>query len=666
MPNGYHDKVLWVDLSSGKIKEESYGEELYRKFLGGYGLGAKLIWDRQKGSGIDALGEENILGFCPGLLTGTGALFAGRYMAVGKSPLTGTWGDANSGGFFSLEIKKCGYDGIFFTGRSEKPVYLLVADGKSKLKDASKLWGKDTIETEEAIRAAEGNKKIRVAAIGESGERCSLISGIVNDRGRIAARSGLGAVMGSKRLKAVALAGTGKIEVAGRAEIKDLNKKYLAYIKRTERLQRYLSGSVANWTGRILRVSYFHMRQPWFLWRELLRKFGTGGITSMSSESGDTPVKNWGGAGFRDFPLGSHAGRLGGDQVLMRQKKRYACQSCPVGCGGIVDYDDGRYKVADGHKPEYETVAAFGTLCLNNDLGSIFHLNEVCNLAGIDTISAGVSAAFAIECFENGLLTSKDTDGLQLTWGNSKAIVELVEKMIRREGIGDLLADGVRVAAEKIGKGSERFAIHAGGQEAPMHDSRYDPGFGLAYEAEPTPGRHTIASNTYIELMALEKKYPEMKAAATLIPKSKKYAVSGKAREQAIQSNFVQASNSLGMCIFGLQIGPGIPLFEWTNAATGWDFTDHEYLETGERIQTLRHAYNVREGVKPTDTALAERATGRPPLTYGPNKNITLDQETMVREFYAYYDWDYETGRPSKTRLERLGLKEVEKELHKP
>ena len=658
MAKGYMGKILWVDLTNRKVEEQAVEEDHYKKFLGGYGLGAKVIWDRQKGSNIDALGPDNILGFTPGLLTGTNALFSGRYMVMGKSPLTGGWGDANSGGYLSIEIKKCGYDGIFFSGISEDPVYLSVRDGKAELKSAQAHWGTDAIAVEDAIRAELGDAKAKVAAIGGAGEKLSLISGIVNDRGRIAARSGLGAVMGSKRLKAIALNGSGKIDIADEKRILALNKEYLVKFNKTQKLERYLSGKLLPRVGRLLGISPVQTRMDAFLWRELVRKFGTGGITAMSSESGDSPVKNWGGVGFRDFPLGTHSSRISGDRVLDFEKKKYNCQACPLGCGGIVDYKDERYDIRDGHKPEYETTCALGTLCLNNDLGSLFYLNEECNKAGIDTISTGSVAAFAIECYENGILTKVDTDGLELTWGNTEAIVGLVEKVIAREGIGDLLADGVKVAAQKIGSGSERFAIHAGGQEVAMHDSRFDPGFGLSYQAEPTPGRHTIASHTYIELMEMDRISPEAQKVAAVFKKLRSQDYTAKVPLQVIQSNYVQACNSLGMCIFGLQTGP-IPVFEYSNAATGWHLSNTEYLEIGERIENIRQAYNVREGIKPADMKLAERAVGRPPLTEGPNKGITLDIEKMVAVFYREHDWDVETGRPSKARLEALGLKEV-------
>ena len=325
MAKGYTGKILWADLSNGSLTDEPIGDDIYQKYLCGYGLGAKVVWDKQKGSGIDPLGEENILGFVSGLLTGSGAFFSGRYMVVGKSPLTGTWGDANAGGYFSPEIKKAGYDGIFFVGKAEKPVYLQIADGKAELKDASHLWGKDSIETEEIIREETGVKKMRVAAIGESGEKLSLISGIVNDRGRIAARSGLGAVMGSKKLKAVAVSGKKRPELHDKKLVMELNKKFLAELNKTEKVGQRFSGSLLNWAGKLMRKAPVSIRQDAPLWREILRKFGTGGITTMSSESGDTPVKNWAGAGYYDFPMSTHSHLLGGDKVIHYEKKKYHC-----------------------------------------------------------------------------------------------------------------------------------------------------------------------------------------------------------------------------------------------------------------------------------------------------------------------------------------------------
>lgn len=664
MPGAYMGKILWVDLSSQKIHEEEISEEIYKRFLAGYGLGAKIIFDRQKPK-VDPLSEESILGFVSGLLTGTGALFVGRYMVVGKSPLTGGWGDSNSGGYFAPEIKKAGYDGIFFTGKSAKPVYLLIKDNKIELKDASHLWGKDAIETEEAIKKETGEPRLQVACIGQSGEKLSLISGIVTDRGRLAGRSGLGAVMGAKRLKAIAIKGNKSIPVHNREEMLKLNKKFLNAFQKAEFLAKSPTLSkIVKFAGKAMRVLPIQMRMDAVMWRNILKRYGTSGITAMSAESGDTPVKNWKGSGYYDFPISEKSYKISDENVIKYQVKRYACYACPLGCGGIYKIKDGPYPIEESHKPEYETLGSFGTLTLVDDLYTLAKINDMVNRAGIDSISCGSVVAFAMECFENGIITEKDTGGIKLTWGNAEAALKLTEKIIHRDGIGDILADGVKRAAERLGKGSEKFAIHAGGQELPMHDSRFDPGFGIAYSGEPTPGRHTIASFTYAELGNLEQKFKSAKKISMFYSKSRKYEPEGKGKLTALVSKYYTAGNGCGFCIFGLQVGGNIPAFEWVNASTGWDYSNDDYLVTGERIWTLRQAFNVREGIHPKQLVMAERAQGKPPLEKGPLAGVNLDMETMLKEYYEEFGWDWEKGLPHIERLDSLGLDEVKKSLY--
>lgn len=564
MAGGYTGKYCIINLTDGSTKTVEPSEAFYKKYLSGYGLGAAVIMERQK-PGVDPMSPENYLGFCSGLLTGTKAFFSGRYMVVGKSPLTGGWGDANSGGFLSQELKRTGYDAIFFTGAAEKPVWIDITDEKIEIKDASDLWGKDIIETEELIRKELGEKKVQVACIGIAGEKRSLISGIATDKGRIAARSGLGAVMGSKNLKAVAFHGKYKVPVANPEAIKEMNKKFMAAynktplpVKITIKLLNFMSKNILPRTGMMGKP------QPELV-RELYKKYGTPGITLISAMSGDMPIKNWSGACVTDYSYES-AIKGHGDNVVKYQKKRYSCQSCPLGCGGIIDVEKGKFKGKQVHKPEYETIGAFGGLLLQDDFDAIIEQNEICNLAGIDTISTGGAVAFAIECFENGIIDEKDTGGLQLGWGKSDAISRLTEMIATREGFGDILADGVKKAAEKIGKGSEKYAIHAGGQELPMHDSRCDIGYAIAYECEPTPGRHTISCITYAELWQVEKLFP----AAKQMLKKTKGKVDKEVNMCTIATIYMQLMNCAGVCMFGPITGP-VPTVDYFNAVTGWD-----------------------------------------------------------------------------------------------
>ncbi|MGD9142861.1 MAG: aldehyde ferredoxin oxidoreductase N-terminal domain-containing protein, partial [Dehalococcoidia bacterium] len=360
MANGFMGKILWVNLSKGELKEEPLDEKTGRDFLGGYGLGARILFSRQK-AGVDPLGPDAILGITTGVLTGTDALGGSRYVMVGKSPLTGGWGDANSGGNVGPFLKFAGYDAVFFTGISPKPVYLYINNGKAELKDADGIWGKDTFEVQDILREEYG-KDLEVACIGPSGEKLALVAAVMNNKGRAAGRSGLGAVMGSKKLKAIAVKGNMKVPVADPEKSAEMRKKHL------------------NNMGPNVKF---------------MREFGTPFLFNMCCEVDDAPSKNWAGAVVVDFKAYPD---IGAENVKKHQVRNYACWHCPIGCGGIMKGSTGEYKYEDGaHKPEYETLAMFGSNCLNNNLESIIKANDICNRNGLDTISAGASIAFAIE-----------------------------------------------------------------------------------------------------------------------------------------------------------------------------------------------------------------------------------------------------------------------------
>lgn len=654
---GFWGRILNIHLGSRRLEYEEIGDDVYGKFIGGIGLGAKVLWERMK-PGVDPLGPENMLGFTTGLLTDTGSLFTGRFMVVGKSPATNGWGDANCGGYFSPFLKRCGIDAVFFQGQSESPAYLLVNDEGAEIKDGSDLWGLDTMETEKRLKDRHG-ARAQVACIGPAGEGLSFMAGVVNDQGRIAARGGLGAVMGSKKVKAIVAVGTQRIGVIDSKRVQELSRQFLKRIEKGQRLKPFLGDRLLGIMGLITRKSRLYPRQPADLWRLLLSKYGTAGITALSAESGDSPVRNWGGVGYRDFPL-SRSKKIGPEAVLQYEVKKYGCYSCPLHCGGIVKVTDGPYPIEEMHKPEYESLCALGTLLLNEDLPSIFKINDLVNRAGMDTISCGGVLAFAVECFENGLLTKSDTDGLELRWGNAPALVALTEKIIKREGLGDLLADGVKKAAERIGKGSERFAVHCGGMEAPMHDPKFDPGYGISYSCEPTPGRHTISSYQFLDLQFLEKKFKRAGKVPALTTYHQKYNYENRGEAVAIDSFYKMLVDCAGACLFGTQIRGDIPLCEWMNAVTGWDLSNDDYLQIGERVEQLRHAFNIREGLNPQkDFRPHPRLYGDPPLPKGPAKGVTLDMEKLTRSFYQAMHWDLETARPEKDYLKDLGLDEV-------
>jgi aldehyde:ferredoxin oxidoreductase len=518
-----------------------------------------------------------------------------------------------------------------------------------ELRDASDLWGKDAVETEELLIEEHG-QGARVACIGTSGENLSLISGICNDKGRIAARSGLGAVMGSKKLKAVVLSDCKRIPVANRDEMKKLSRVCNKWIQMQP---PFVPGSMTGFIGAFMRILPTQMAQDGMLYKVMLRKWGTVSMNQVSAEMGDSPIKNWSGS-EKDFGM-SKSKHVNPDVFTDCEIVKYHCYSCPLGCGGICKMTG---KFSETHKPEYESVLALGGLCMNEDADSIFYMNELLNRAGMDTISAGGTIAFAIECYERGILTKEDTDGLELKWGNTNAIVALIYKMIKREGIGDLLADGSKVASEKIGKGSERYAIHAGGQELAMHDGRADPGFGLHYSVDPTPGRHTIGAWLYYEMFQLWKKVKSLPAVKPLYHKNAKY----KADEEKMVwssacSKFMNVLNGAGICMFGAFVGiKRTPTFDWLNAATGWNKDPEEYMAMGERIQTLKQQFNVKQGIEPKSFKANDRSLGIPPLLEGGNKGRTVEIDKLMEGYWTAFGWDAETGKPKAETLARLGI----------
>jgi len=594
MLGGYMGKLLFVDLSKGDIKEEVPEERLYQDFMGGYGLGSRVLYSRQPG-GVDPLGPESILGFTTGPLTGMrGMVMAPRFTVVGKSPLTGGWGDANSGGYFGPYLKFAGYDAVFFSGVSPKPVYLFVDNGRAELRDAGHLWGRDSRETDEELKSELGGN-VAVACIGPAGEKLSLISSIMHDIGSAAARSGLGAVMGSKRLKAVAARGTREVPVPDKERATQAGKEFL---------RQYMG-------------DYY----------ERFKRWGTCGDNANAALNGDSPVKNWAGVGVVDFP---NAKAIGGDAMIALQERKHGCLWCPIRCKGVMKAGSGReftYE-AGSHKPEYETSAAFGMLLLNDNLESIVKANDICNRYGLDTISTGATIAFAVECYENGIISKEDTGGIELGWGRSQAVVAMTERMAKREGFGAVLADGVKRAAERIGKGAENYAIHSGGQELAMHDPKLMSIFATAYECDSAPGRHTSGAM------------------------------------DALYSSVMRIMDTSGMCLLQWTSAPQMDMAKIISAAWGREVNMQDLMKIGERISHIRQAFNAREGIDPQSRKMSlGRPLGNPPLQAGPTANVTVDAESMRVKYFEGMGWDLETGRPSRERLMALGLDDVAQDL---
>ena len=647
MIEGFMGKILWVNLNTGEITEEKIKDTFYENFLSGSGLAAYISY-RDIPAKTDALGPENILGFTAGLLTGTGSLFSGRWMVTGKSPLTGTWGESNCGGTLAPAIKRCGYDGIFFKGSSPYPVYLFLDNNKAEIRDASHLWGLSTSETEKELKDKLGNNT-SIACIGPAGENLSLIAGISNAGGRMAARSGLGAVMGSKNLKAVALFGRGQITSADRKKMHKLSRKTYRWVKL--RLP-FFDGKTSKYLGTLMRIAPLWMSMDGLIYKTILEKWGTIGMNQISIEMGDSPIQNWA-KNSSDFGI-RLSDSLNPDLIVKGQIQRYHCSACPLGCGGEMKITNPDHHP---HKIEFETVTAFGSLLMNNDLQSLLRINKLVNDAGMDSISAGAAIAFAIECFQKGLINKENTGGLELTWGDAESILKLLEMMIERRLIGDLLADGSKAAAGKIGKNSLGYALQAGGQELAMHDGRGDPGFALHASVDPAPGRHTTGSHLYYDMFYLWKKVKGLPKHKRFIFKKHKYdRLEENAAAAVACSRFTQLLNGSGLCLFGAFLGvQRFPVFEWLNAATGWQKNPQDYMEIGARIQTLKQLFNAREEI-PLQHHINKRALGIPPQSKGANRGRSVPIDKLVKNYWKISGWDAGSGIPGREYLEKIGL----------
>lgn len=618
----YAGQYLRVDLSSGAVTQEPVTAGDVSTWLLGSGLAAYLL-SQLPDLPDPTLPTAPILIF-NGLLTGSFAPGAARTSWCGRSPLTGIWNESNVGGHWGAELRFAGLDGLVITGRAAVPVYLWVHDGQAQVREAGHLWGRGTFETHERL-LKETAPGARVACIGPAGEKQSLMAAIINDDGRAAARCGLGAVMGAKNLKAVAARGKVRPPLADPEAFRRITDEYRRLFRRKS--SRWASG-ISGFLLRILPI----MRRlrarmsggPTQMVIDTYRLYGTAAGTAALVELGDTPVRNWTGIGYRDFPL-RRAARLSDEAVIRPKIRGYGCSFCPVACGGIVRLPDGD----TDHKPEYETLAAFGPLLLNDDLDVVMRCNRICNRAGLDTISTGVAVAFAVECGERGWLPPELAEELPLDWGNGEAIVELTARIARREpGLGEWLADGVRRAAERLGPEAQEAAIHAGGQELAMHRGLYEPGVALGYQVDPAPGRHTATLSGTVEVPPLMPYF-----ALEGVKPGARYDYATKGRVMAVGMSVLRAYDSLGLCQFALYMGE-VPFLAWLNAATGWGMTEREFLEAGREIQRRRHAFNERHGL-PREFPLPARERGEPPQEVGPLAGITLDMEAMARAYFA-------------------------------
>jgi len=632
-------KIGIIDLTSKSVTLESisFNSKEFSKYLGGDGFVAEYLLKNMP-VGIDPLSPENYLCFITGILSATKVPFSGRYTVAAKSPLTNTWGEANSGGRFGPELRKTGFDILIIGGKANQLSTIIVTDYSIEIKPSPQLKGLDCTQTEDILKKEYG-KKAQVASIGLAGENMVLISGIVTDKGRIAARSGLGAVMGSKNLKAVLAKGTKPIPIAdpdGLNELRKLvNKRINKGISPLLKPGLTLSSAFAPWIRRF-RVKKYGSMVPSNMIIEGYKKWGTCAGSAIAVETGDAPVKNWSGS-HKDFPLNKSV-KITGDNVTKYQIRNYGCHSCPLACGGIMSYSDKKYRIEETHKPEYESIIMLGSNLLNDDIGSIIELNEYCNRQGLDTIAAGSFLAYMIEAMEKGLLSDQEIEECKVTWGDPTNYLKLLKKVTNREGFGEILADGLLRAEKEIGG---NFGMHIQNQALPAHDPRFSKSMVIPYRLDPSPGRHTPFMELMIDISKFNKIFPDL-------DKSKRI------------SDFYcyhKALSSVGLCQFSLMTG-NFPLLEFINLATGLNLSGKDIITIGERILTLKHLFNLREGVNPLVFPLPPRVMNK--SRQGPNTGITEKEEKeIINSFLMELDWDTTTTNPSMDRLKQLNLETI-------
>ncbi|MDP8249088.1 MAG: aldehyde ferredoxin oxidoreductase family protein [Candidatus Tritonobacter lacicola] len=620
MADGYFGKVLEIDLGSGEVKTRNIDDALARKYLLGSGLSAQILYTEADLS-ADPLSPDNPLIFMRGFLNGVPTPGSSKFNVCSKSPLTGIWNEACAGGHWPATFSFTGNDGIIFTGASEKPVYIYLTDEKCEIRDASHVWGKDTFETSEILKAETG-KNARVASIGPAGEKLVRIASIMFDgtNARAAGRSGMGAVMGSKKLKAVVVAGGKRVPIHDRDKMKALLKEQIPDI-------------VKNTKG--------------------LRDFSTAGGVEAVELHGDLPIKNWQLGSFEEG-----ATKLCAQTFLPKTLfKHYACWACPIRCAKIIKVDKGPWAPLFGHGPEYETIAGFGSMCLNDDYEVVMAANELCNRLGLDTISAGGAVAFAMEAREKGIITDDMAEGLKLEWGNGEAIVGLTKRIgLRETELGWLLGDGVKRASEKLGKNSAEFAIHTKGLEYPYHDPRAFVSMAPNYATANRGACHLEALSYFLGRGI---PLPDMGYTEPPDPHSQE----GKGSICYDLQNFMGIFNPLGLCkfLFLGRVGPKM-IAGWMRAVTGWDMDDHELLAASERIVNIKRLYNVRLGVTRKDDVLPRRLLTQPRPS-GRAKGVLPQLDRMLDELYDLRGWS-DDGIPRKETVERLGLSDVVKDSH--
>lgn len=630
-PTCYNGKILHVDLTNLKTWVETPPESFYRKYGGGSAMGMYYIL-RETPRGVDPFAPENLLTLFVGVPTGLSISGQSRMVANARSPLTGAIGDSQCGGFFPAEMKFAGYDGIVLRGRAPHPVYLWIKDGNVEIRDARHLWGKTTGEAEDILKQELGDNKVEIAQIGPAGEKLVRIAAIMNMVNRANGRTGMGAVMGSKNLKAVVVRGTKNIAPA---DPKGLTRLFRDGTKRIPETSA---------------VQFLHVH-------------GTTGDVAGQHAAGGLPTRNFNEGQFEGFE--SISGELMTETIL---KERDTCYSCTVRCKRVVETEFmGRKVLPRFGGPEYETMATLGSYCGVSNMHAVTLGNQLCNQYGIDTISCGATIAFAMECFENGVLTLDDTGGIDLHFGNAESMVRMVELIGKREGFGNVLAEGSERAARAIGRGAERFLITCKGQEMPAHMPQAKRMMGLIYAVNPFGADHMSSehdpfieegSDDWAHKNLAELGFTQFQPPGSITEEKIRFLVK---TQQAYS-----AYDSFALCSFvygvGWQLYGPLQTVEMLRAATGWDLTLDEFLQVGERRINMMRAFNAREGLTRENDTL-QRKFFEPLKGTGPTAGVhyTPEQfEWMKDTYYRYAGWDPKTGNPTREKLDSLGLEWVE------
>ena len=616
---GFEGRIVVVDLEKGSIKRVLANKLHLNLFLGGRGYASFLLYHMVR-KGIDAFSPDNPLIFGIGPFTGAIWPSSSRFVVAAKSPATGGLGYANAGGFFGPYMRFAGADFLVLKGKASSPVFISICDGKVEIRSAVDLWGNTVYETEKILREEVGSKRASVACIGPAGERMVRFASIICDEGRAAARTGMGAVMGSKLVKGIVVVGEGKVEP------KEPEK--------FERASREAFSRVAD--NPILRG---------------YGEYGTSIIISPKNDVGDLPTRN------------HYDGTFGGAHNISAERIHQllgivpsSCFSCPVRCGRKVKLEINGEKEFEGM--EYETIASLGSNCGNSDAKSIAEMNYMCNDLGLDTISTGVVIAWAMECYEKGLLTKEDT-GIELEWGDAEAMKEVIRRIAFREGFGDLLAEGVRRASQKIGRGTERYAMHVKGLEIPMQQPRTVKMFALGHATSNRGADHLYALPTicYPWLREIAKEWLGL-SDEELDQLNDLDSWRQKAKAVVFSENLCAVADSLGLCKFPLVESYAVPLtvlVKGYNALVGSNVTPMDLLKAGERIVNLERMFNVREGFSRKDDSLPERFLVDP-MPSGPSKGSVVELSKMLEEYYEIRGWDPVSGIPRKEKIKELSL----------